>query len=214
VADILNIGTSALLSLQRAINTTGHNIANVNTEGFSRQRVEFAALEPQLNGAGFIGSGVTISGITRSYDQFLTNDVRSLTSSASGAGTLGDLAGRVDGILANPDTGLASALDGFFAALQDVSSNPGSLPERQVLLGQGQVLADRFQTSMTALATSIGKPTCASRTRYGRSMPLRRVLPTSTSAWSVRPRAPAASRRTTCWMPGTSSSTALRRSSG
>jgi flagellar hook-associated protein 1 FlgK len=145
VTDVFNIGTSALLSLQRAISTTGHNIANVNTEGFSRQRVEFAAVEPQLTGAGFVGSGVTIAGITRSYDAFLAEDVRALTSSAANASTLQDLSGRVDGILANPDTGLASALDSFFSSVQDVANNPGSLPERQVLLREAEVLADRFQ---------------------------------------------------------------------
>lgn len=145
MANVLNIGTSALLSLQRAISTTGHNIANVNTEGFSRQRVEFAALEPQNTGVGFIGSGVTIAAITRSFDQFLAGDVRDRSASATGAQTLADLSGRVDDILANPDTGLGPALDAFFAAVQDVANNPGSIPERQVLLGQANVLADRFQ---------------------------------------------------------------------
>lgn len=144
MADILNIGTSALLSLQRAISVTGNNIANVNTEGFSRQRVDFAALPPQDIGVGFIGSGVTIAGITRSYDQFLAGDLRDRTASEASARTLADLAGRVDGLLANPNTGLAPALDGFFAAVQDVANNPGSLPERQVLLARGQELADRF----------------------------------------------------------------------
>lgn len=145
MADVLNIGTSALLSLQRAISTTGHNIANVNTEGFSRQRVEFAAQEPQLFGGGFIGSGVTIASISRSYDQFIAADIFDRSSSAAGSRTLADLTGRVDNILADPATGLAPALDGFFAAAQDVASNPGSLPERQVFLGQANVLADRFQ---------------------------------------------------------------------
>ena len=144
MTDPLNIGTSALLSLQRAISTTGQNIANVNTEGYSRQRVIFEALDPQLRGAGFIGSGVGIAGITRSFDEFLVNDVINRSSSAAAASTLGDLAGRVDNILADPATGLTSALDGFFAALQDVASNPGSIPERQVLLGEANVLADRF----------------------------------------------------------------------
>ncbi|EAQ98456.2 flagellar hook-associated protein FlgK [Congregibacter litoralis] len=145
MADVLNIGTSALLSLQRAISTTGQNIANVNTEGFSRQRVEFAALEPQLSGSGFVGSGVGIAAITRSYDQYLAGDVLDRTSSAAGASALGDLSGRVDDILADPATGLGPVLDEFFGAVQDVANNPGSLPERQVLLGQAEVLADRFQ---------------------------------------------------------------------
>jgi flagellar hook-associated protein 1 FlgK len=144
VTDPLNIGTSALLSLQRAISTTGQNIANVNTEGYSRQRVIFEALDPQLRGPGFIGSGVGIAGITRSYDEFLVRDVISRSSSAAAASTLGDLAGRVDNILADPATGLTPALDRFFAAVQDVANNPGSIPERQVLLGEANVLADRF----------------------------------------------------------------------
>ncbi|MFT7287394.1 MAG: flagellar hook-associated protein 1 FlgK [Halieaceae bacterium] len=145
MSNVLNVGTSALLSLQRAIATTGHNIANVNTEGFSRQRVDFSSLPPQLNGVGYIGSGVQIANITRSYDQFLVDDVRSRNSSAAGAQTLADLSGRVDNILADPATGLGPVLDSFFAAVQDVANNPASLPERQVLLGEGEVLANRFQ---------------------------------------------------------------------
>lgn len=145
MANVLNIGTSALLSLQRAIDTTGNNIANVNTEGYSRQRVEFAALPPRLTGAGFVGTGVTIGAITRSFNQFLAGDVLDRSSSAAGANTLADLSGRVDGILANPATGLAPAIDDFFAALQDVATNPGSVPERQVLLGEAEGLANRFQ---------------------------------------------------------------------
>lgn len=145
MTDIFNIGTSALVSLQRAISTTGHNIANVNTEGYSRQRVDFAALPPQLSGAGFVGSGVTISGITRSYDAFLADDVLARTSSAFGSSMAADLTGRIDTLLASEDTGLATALDSFFSALQDVANNPGSLPERQVLVSEAQVLADRFQ---------------------------------------------------------------------
>lgn len=60
MADILNIGTSALLAVQQAINTTGHNIANANTEGYSRQRVDLDALPPQLKGGNYVGSGVTV----------------------------------------------------------------------------------------------------------------------------------------------------------
>lgn len=145
MANVLNIGTSALLSLQRAIDTTGNNIANVNTEGYSRQRVEFAELPPRLTGAGFVGTGVTIGAITRSFNQFLADDVLDRSSSAAGANTLADLSGRVDGILANPATGLGPAIDDFFAALQDVATNPGSVPERQVLLGEAEGLANRFQ---------------------------------------------------------------------
>ena len=144
MADILNIGTSALLSLQRAINTTGHNIANVNTDGYSRQQVDFDTLPPQRTGAGFIGSGVTVSTVTRSYDQYLTADVRSRTSSSLGYETFRELSSRVDNLLADPSVGLGPALEGFFGAIADVANNPGSMPERQVLIGEAQILAERF----------------------------------------------------------------------
>ena len=142
--DILSIGSSALLSLQQAINTTGHNIANVNTDGYSRQRVNFDTLPPQQSGNGYIGSGVEVDSIQRYYNEFLVGDVRSRTSSQSGFETFHTLSSRLDNMLADPNVGLGPVIDSFFGALQDVASNPGSMPERQVLLGEAQVLADRF----------------------------------------------------------------------
>ncbi len=145
MADLLNIGTSALLSLQRALTTTGQNIANVNTEGYSRQRVGFASLPPEATGAGFLGTGVTIDSISRSFDQFLAQDVRSRSSTSAGSSTLSALVSRIDGLLADSAVGVAPGIEGFFNALQDVANNPGSLPERQVLLGEANELASRFQ---------------------------------------------------------------------
>lgn len=145
MAELLNIGTSALLSLQRAITTTGHNIANVNTEGYSRQRVDFGSLPPSLSGGSYIGSGVQTSSIERVYDQFMVSEVRNRLTSQSGFDTFHQLSSRLDQLLADPDVGLASSLDSFFSAAQDVANNPSSIPERQVLLSEAQVLVDRFE---------------------------------------------------------------------
>lgn len=144
MADILNIGTSALLAVQQAINTTGHNIANANTEGYSRQRVDLDALPPQLKGGNYVGSGVTVDGIDRVYDQFLSDEVGIRTSSHASYDAYSTLSGRLDNVLSDPATGLGPSLDSFFSAIQDVANNPGSLPERQVLMGDAQGLADRF----------------------------------------------------------------------
>ncbi|MCL4104523.1 UNVERIFIED_CONTAM: hypothetical protein GTU68_047485, partial [Idotea baltica] len=144
VADLLNVGTSALLSLQRAISTAGHNIANVNTEGYSRQRVNFDTNPAQFNGGNYIGTGVNTVSVERSYDQFLTTEVRSRTASQSGFQAFYELSSRLDGLMADPAAGLGPALDSFFGAVQDVANSPSSMPERQVLLGEAQVLADRF----------------------------------------------------------------------
>ncbi len=144
MADLLNLGTSALLSIQQAISTTGHNISNVNTEGYSRQRVNLDTLPAQFLGGSYIGNGVTVDSVERFYDQFLSQEVRSRTSAHAESQTFYALSSRLDGVLADPAVGLAPVLDSFFSAVQDVTNNPGSLPERAALMGEAQVLADRF----------------------------------------------------------------------
>ena len=76
MSNIFDVGSSALNSLQRAISTTGNNIANANTDGYSRQEVEFASRTPNRIGGVTLGTGVEVSSIRREYDQFLTQDVQ------------------------------------------------------------------------------------------------------------------------------------------
>ncbi len=145
MADSLSIGVSALSSLQRAISTTGHNIANVNTEGYSKQSVIFGARPPQDIGVGYLGSGTQIESIDRAYNQFLTADVQIRTASSSYFQLLSTTAGRLDELLADPSTSLSEAMDSFFAAAEAVSNSPTSLPERQVMLSEAETLVQRFQ---------------------------------------------------------------------
>ena len=63
MADVLNIATSGLLSMQKALATTGHNIANVSTEGYSRQTVTFESRVAGGGSGGFVGGGVQTSNI-------------------------------------------------------------------------------------------------------------------------------------------------------
>lgn len=144
MADSLRIGTSALLSLQQALNTTSHNIANVGTEGYSRQIAEFSTLPPERALGNYIGSGVRVTSIERAYDQFLVDQVMSRASSLAYYQTYAGMSARVDDLFANSTTGLSSALQGFFDALQAVSANPGSIIERELLLARAQELAGRF----------------------------------------------------------------------
>ncbi|MFP5505415.1 MAG: flagellar hook-associated protein FlgK, partial [Gammaproteobacteria bacterium] len=142
---VLGTATSGLLAFQRALSTTGHNIANVNTPGYSRQRVEFETQSPQISGAGYIGTGVKTDSIVRMYDQFLVDRVRTSTASSSGLAMYSEYAGRVANVLGDADAGLNGALENFFNALQAVANNPTSVPERQVLLSEADSLVTRFQ---------------------------------------------------------------------
>lgn len=144
MASIFDVGSSALTSLQRAISTTGNNIANVNTEGYSRQEVELASRNPEYIGGLALGTGVEVSSIRRAYDQFLTQDVRTRTSSSAYFELYGTTASQIDNLMADPTTSISSAMDNFFAAMEAVANNPTSQPERQVMLSEAETLANRF----------------------------------------------------------------------
>lgn len=146
MSDLLSTGISGLLASQLALNTTGHNISNVNTAGYTRQDVMFGARTPDLLGTAWIGSGVNVEGVRRLYDAFLTGQVRDATGAQSRLATFGDLASRVDNLLADPSAGLQPALDGFFGSLHDLSANPANTATRQAVLGQANALANRLRT--------------------------------------------------------------------
>lgn len=142
---LFDIGSSALLSYQRALDTVGHNVANVNTPGYSRQRVELAARPGQELGSGFIGAGVDVTTIRRNYNQFLTDGLRSSSSAYSEQSTLATLAGNLDNLLADDKSGLGPVLGSFFDAVQGASNDPTSTAARQVLLSEAGTLVSSFQ---------------------------------------------------------------------
>lgn len=149
MSDPFNISVSALLAYQQALNTASHNIANVNTAGYSRQRVELGTQLPQYTGGGYQGNGVQVDGIRRVYNEFLTAQVRDLTASQSEAATLQQSASQIDNMLADPNAGLTPVTGQFFAALQDLANDPSSTAARQVVLDKSETLASRFRDFAT-----------------------------------------------------------------
>ena len=149
---ILASGVSGLLAAQRALATTAHNINNVNTEGYSRQRVEFATRTPDATGYGFVGNGVQINSIERSFDAFVTSQLRSSTSSSEQASEFNKLASRVNNLLVDADAGLMPSLQAFFNSVQLVSESPGDNVARQTLVSDSETLVARFQSFSQGLA--------------------------------------------------------------
>jgi flagellar hook-associated protein 1 FlgK len=144
--DMLNTAVSGLLSFQRALSTTSHNISNVNTPGYSRQSVEFDTNTPSYFGGNFYGNGVQIESVTRSYDQFLTREVRDTASSYARAARFGELASHIDDVLADPQGGISPILHDFFESVQDVADDPASTTARYALLNTAETLTGRFQS--------------------------------------------------------------------
>lgn len=164
MVDILRTGLSGLVASQRALATTSHNIANANTPGYSRQRVELANNAPFFAGSPknpiYVGTGVNVQSISRAYDDFLTQQVRGHNSNVGQSETLDSWISQLDGVLGNGKTGLAPALDQFFGAVQDAANSPASVPARQALLGQAETLASRFRElngQMTTLREGVNQ---------------------------------------------------------
>jgi flagellar hook-associated protein 1 FlgK len=145
MADLLKLGVSSLLNVQQALTTTGHNISNANTVGYSRQSVNFATREAQSLGSGYLGQGAFISGIERSSSSFLTGQVQNYTASQARHQTYVNYSARLDDLLADANNSLSSSLQEFFGGVQDMASNPSSLPERQALLADAGNLVNRLQ---------------------------------------------------------------------
>lgn len=145
MADIFGIGTSGLMSYQRAMTTISHNIANANTQGYSRQRTQLDTINPQGFGFGFVGAGVRVSTIERIYNQFIVDQLRVQTSTSSSLNSYYDMASRVDNLLADSDAGISPTLQEFFNAMQAVADSPGSTPARQVLISSAEALAERMK---------------------------------------------------------------------
>lgn len=144
MADMLNTALSAITSYQRALATTSHNIANANTAGYSRQSVSLNSAMPQTFGFGAIGSGVTVSGIGRSYDEFVVEQMRSSSTSYNQFQTYNDLSSQLDRLFSDANSGVSASLTSFFDSLQQLADDPASLPARQLLLAESNTLASRL----------------------------------------------------------------------
>jgi flagellar hook-associated protein 1 FlgK len=146
LTSLLSIARSALLTQQRAIDVTGHNVANANTEGYTRQRLNLAPQPPQLTSIGQLGRGVSAVGIERLRDQFLDAAYRRENGDLGQFTTAQDILTQVGDILGEPSgNGLGAGLDSFFAAWGDLANAPAEGPQRALVRQAGQNLAQQFQ---------------------------------------------------------------------
>jgi flagellar hook-associated protein 1 len=144
-SNILSIGQSALNAAQVGLSTTGHNIANAATPGYSRQVVIQGAAIPQNMGYGFVGQGTEIADVKRIYSAFLGTQVLSAQTAKSQLDTYSAQIKQIDNLLADPSAGLSPALQDFFKGIQDLAANPSAAASRQAALSSAEALASRFQ---------------------------------------------------------------------
>jgi flagellar hook-associated protein 1 FlgK len=145
IIGLLDIGRNALLTHQRAIHTTGHNIANVNTPGYSRQRVNLAATAPMDSNPGQMGNGVTATEVQRIYDRYVNDQINAGQHDLGRWETQRKAMERVE--LTFDETvgfSLNQAMTDFWNSWQALSNNPEGHTERVALNSKSDALATAF----------------------------------------------------------------------
>lgn len=145
-SSILSIGQSALAAAQVGISTTGHNIANASTPGFSRQVVTQSTATAQNYGYGFVGQGTEVTSVKRIYSDYLSSQVNTAQSSASGLNAYYSQIKQIDNMLGDSSAGLSPAIQNFFKGINDLAANPSLVSARQATLSSAEALASSFQS--------------------------------------------------------------------
>ncbi|MCU0601218.1 MAG: flagellar hook-associated protein FlgK [Desulfobacterales bacterium] len=143
---VLSTATSALLTQQRAINVTGNNIANVNTPGYSRQRLNLETGMPTQTGLGMMSYGVTSTDVERVYDRFLGVQLNNENANLGRWEAQKGMLDRVEVVFdESGGYGLNQALSDFWNSWQDLSLKPEGQTERAVVAATSQGLADAIR---------------------------------------------------------------------
>jgi flagellar hook-associated protein 1 len=157
VSTFLGIETTlrGLLAQQRSLDVTGHNIANANTVGYSRQQADLGTSAPLEVAPGkLLGTGVDVTQYKRVRDSFLDVQLRAQTMLQGSADATKDGLGQVEGVLSEPtDTGLNTLLNKYWNAWQTVSSGTEDPATRTSLVEAAKGLADGFNSLSSQLST-------------------------------------------------------------
>ncbi len=151
--DIMNSARSALIAQQLALEVTSNNVANANTQGYSRQRVDFEESPATPTNYGLLGSGVTADNIGSARDSMIDQQLWGASDSNGMATTQQTILSQVEAAVNEPsDSGLSSAMNSFFSAFQSLSAQPEQSAARNNVVQQGQLLAQSFHSIQASMA--------------------------------------------------------------
>ncbi len=157
----LNIGYKSLAAQQRALDVTSHNIANANTEGYTRQDVIMEATPADKVLAGYVGTGVAITDFRRVKDEFIDIQMRTENKALGEWETRDNIISKLEVIFNEPsESSLRSVLEQYWGAWQTLAKNPESTSARTNVLQRGVSLADTFNhldTQFVDLQVDINK---------------------------------------------------------
>ena len=136
MADILGIGSLASMSYKKAIEVTSHNVANVGTDGYHRQRAEIVSNAPQVAGNGFLGGGSRVDSVTRVYEDYIQNQLISANTLNERYDQQLKLSKQIEGVVASNDQGVQQFMQRFFDSMQNLANDPTSNTNRRLVLNE------------------------------------------------------------------------------
>ncbi len=144
MTDLLSIGASGINVYKRALSTVSNNIANMGTEGYSRQVTDIKQTDPTESGGSFIGNGAYFDRVSRQYDAFLESSLQQATADLESQGASVEYTNRLLDVIGDEKIGATSALTQFFAAAKALSTDPASTALRGAMLRDAEQLVSRF----------------------------------------------------------------------
>ncbi len=144
MANSLLNSLSGLMAAERAIATTSHNIANANTDGYSRQSVTNVTRLAEQHSSGFNGAGVRVASIQRVHDGLQEEQLQSVTSEYHRVNSLNSFSNRINTLFVEENSGLNTAQIEFFYALENASNNPHDQASAEHVISSAENLVSRF----------------------------------------------------------------------
>ncbi len=145
MSNVLSTGTSALIAFQRALATVSHNVANIKTDGYSRQKVDFATRDPSDVGYGDVGNGTKITDIRRVADQLAISRLLDSNGELARLQQLSGMADRIDALFSDAATNVNGVWSNFFDAVNGLASNASGTADRRDVLDNAGTLVNRFK---------------------------------------------------------------------
>lgn len=146
-----NVGVTALVANQAALQVIGHNIANVSTPGFSRQNVELTQVPGQRFGAGYFGKGVQVASVERAFNPFLTREANLTAAAAESANLRFQRLQTLEQLFPMGNDGIGQQLNGFLNAWADTVASPTNQTARGVVLTRAEEFASRLNLTARQL---------------------------------------------------------------
>jgi flagellar hook-associated protein 1 FlgK len=144
---LLDIGVSGLNAAQWGLTTTGQNISNAATAGYTLERPVYQEASGQYTTSGYMGSGVATATVSRSYSTFLTTQLNNAQSTSSSLNTYYSMLAQLNNLVGDPTKGIGAGMTSYFTGLQSVANSPGTTSTRQSLMSNAQALANQMNAA-------------------------------------------------------------------